>query len=41
MAFLVVGRGSTVERTGWRAYASRTSGAVLTLAAIGLAMYVK
>jgi len=40
-AFLVLGRGSTVERAGWRAYTFRATGAVLTLVAIVLVMYWK
>lgn len=41
MTILVLGRGSTVERAGWRAYSYRISGALLTLCAILLSIYVK
>jgi hypothetical protein len=38
MAFLVLGRGSTVERAGGRAYLYRTGGVALTLSAVALAL---
>ena len=38
MALLVLGGKSTVERVGWRAYTYRTIGALLTIAAVALAL---